>query len=53
MILQVHDELVLEVPDEELDEVKALVVNVMANAYNLLAELKVDTKVGRNWLEMK
>ena len=52
MILQVHDELVLELPVEELEPVRRLVVDVMANAYQLRPELKVDTKVGENWLEM-
>ena len=53
MILQVHDELVLEVPEDELDSVKRLVVQVMQNAYDLKAVLRVDTKAGHNWLEME
>jgi DNA polymerase-1 len=52
MILQVHDELVLEVPEGELDEVAPLVVETMEGAYTLDAPLKVDAKVGRNWLDM-
>jgi DNA polymerase I len=52
MILQVHDELVLEVPREELDEVAALVVATMEGAFELDAPLKVDVQVGENWLEM-
>ncbi len=52
MILQVHDELVLEVPEDELDTVRDLVVSVMQNAYDLKAALRVDTKAGKNWLEM-
>jgi DNA polymerase-1 len=52
MILQVHDELVLEVPQEELDEAAALVIEMMEGAYALDAPLRVDAKVGRNWLEM-
>lgn len=51
MILQVHDELVFEVPESELDEVKALVVGKMENAYELKVPLKVDLGVGDNWLE--
>ncbi len=51
MILQVHDELVLEVPEEELDEVIPLVVDTMEGAYRLDAPLKVDAKVGRDWLD--
>jgi DNA polymerase-1 len=52
MILQVHDELVLEVPEDELDRVAPLVVETMERAYLLDAPLKVDAKVGRNLLEM-
>jgi DNA polymerase-1 len=52
MILQVHDELVLEVPEGELEEVAPLVIETMEDAYALDAPLKVDAKVGRNWLEM-
>jgi DNA polymerase-1 len=52
MILQVHDELVLEVPQVELDEVAPLVIDIMEGAYRLDAPLKVDAKVGKNWLEM-
>jgi DNA polymerase-1 len=53
MILQVHDELVLEVPEEELEEAKYLVKSTMESAFELDAPLKVDLKVGRNWLEMR
>jgi DNA polymerase-1 len=35
MVLQVHDELVLEVPEPELDDVRSLVVDTMENAYRL------------------
>lgn len=52
MIIQVHDELVLEVPQEELDTVAPLVREVMESAYPLRAPLKVDLKVGPNWGEM-
>ncbi len=53
MILQVHDELVLEVPDEELEQVRELVRSVMEGAYALRAPLRVDMAVGNNWLEME
>jgi DNA polymerase-1 len=52
MILQVHDELVLDVPQQELAEVGPLVVDTMEGAYQLDAPLKVDARVGRNWLDM-
>lgn len=53
LILQVHDELLLEAPEEELDEVVALTVEVMANAVKLDVPLKVDASTGYNWLELK
>lgn len=52
MTLQVHDELVLEVPVGELEAMKSLVVSIMEGAFKLDAPLKVDMKVGRNWLDM-
>lgn len=52
MILQVHDELVLEVPQEEMDAVRPLVVEIMEEAFDLDAPLKVDAEAGPNWLEM-
>ena len=53
MLLQVHDELVFEVPPEELDSVKALVKNQMENAAQLAVPLLVDMGTGANWLETK
>ncbi len=52
MILQVHDELILEVPQEELLMVTALVREMMESAYPLRVPLKVDLSVGTNWGEM-
>jgi len=53
MMLQVHDELVFEVPKDELDELRHLVVEIMENALPMVVPLKVDTKVGRNWNQME
>jgi DNA polymerase-1 len=53
MIIQVHDELILEVPQAEIERVAPLVCQVMESAYTLDAPLKVDLKVGPNWLEME
>jgi DNA polymerase-1 len=53
MVLQVHDELVLEVPQEELEEVRPLMENIMSHAYKLDVPLKVDASTGNNWLELK
>lgn len=53
MTLQVHDELVLEVPEDEIGTVAPLVREIMEGAFQLDAPLKVDVKVGKNWLEME
>lgn len=53
MLLQVHDELVLEVPEAEVAEVAALTRQVMCDAFELKAPLKVEVEVGANWLEME
>jgi DNA polymerase-1 len=52
MTLQVHDELVLEVPEKELRSVARLVREIMEGAYALRVPLVVDLKFGPNWLEM-
>ena len=49
MILQVHDELLFEVVDAELDEVRRLVQHEMSHSIPLDVPLKVETKVGTNW----
>ncbi|HID93748.1 MAG TPA: DNA polymerase I, partial [bacterium (Candidatus Stahlbacteria)] len=51
MIMQVHDELVFEVPEEELDEVKDLVKEKMETAIPLRVPVVVDMGVGKNWYE--
>ena len=51
VLLQVHDELLLEVPATELDETKELVARCMEGAVVLEVPLKVDFGWGRNWLE--
>ncbi len=53
MILQVHDELLLEVPEAELTQVKPLMIDVMSNAFKLDVPLKVDASTGYNWLELE
>ena len=51
MILQVHDELIFEVPPEEVEIVKFLVLHEMENAVNLLVPLKVTVGVGDTWYD--
>ncbi len=53
IILQVHDELVLEVPDAERVRAANLVKTVMEGAYRLDAPLRVDVKTGKHWGEME
>ncbi len=53
MLLQVHDELVLEVPKDELHDTQELVVHTMENACQLSVPLKVEARVGSNWMEME
>ncbi len=52
MLLQVHDELVFEVPPEELKTVKQCVTQVMEGVHELSVPLKVDVKTGKNWAEV-
>ena len=51
LVLQVHDELVLEVPEAEVDAARALVTDQMQNVAKLRVPLVVDVGVGRNWDE--
>lgn len=51
MLLQVHDELIFDVPKEELDDLQKLIKEEMENAYELSVPLKVDIGTGQNWLE--
>jgi len=53
MILQVHDELVFEVPEKELKKAAPMVKSVMETAFPLSVPLVVDLKIGKNWGEMK
>ena len=49
MIMQVHDELVFEVPEKDLERIKTEIVTRMSNAVQLNVPLVVDTGVGMNW----
>jgi len=53
MLLQVHDELVFEVPRDHVDETRALVTELMEGAFELSVPLEVATGVGENWYECK
>ncbi|KEI12271.1 DNA polymerase I [Clostridium novyi B str. ATCC 27606] len=53
LILQVHDELILNVYKDELEEVKQMVVEKMEGVMNLLVPLEVDVNIGITWYEAK
>ena len=52
MIIQVHDELIFEVPSEEMEDMQAIVLDIMPRAMELAVPLEVDLKSGQNWGEM-
>lgn len=51
MLLQVHDELVLEIPENEVEETKRIVKDIMENVYSLSVPLIVEVGTGANWTE--
>jgi DNA polymerase-1 len=51
MILSVHDEIVLEVPENELEDIRTKVRKIMENVWALNVPLKVNMDVGKNWAE--
>lgn len=53
LILQVHDELILDVPEERVAEAGALVKEIMSKAYPLDVPLKVDLQAGPNWYDLQ
>jgi DNA polymerase-1 len=53
MLLQVHDELVFEVPEDEVDTMRQLVTERMENVHVLKVPLKVEVGVGKNWRDLE
>ena len=53
MILQIHDELLFEVPEKEIDKYASLIKDKMENAVQLKVPLRVDVKSGKNWYDMQ
>ena len=53
MLLQVHDELVFEVPNNEVEDMKAFVEHEMVNAIKLNVPVKVHLASGDNWAQAK
>ncbi|NWF77318.1 MAG: DNA polymerase I [Chloroflexi bacterium] len=53
MLLQIHDELLFEVPADEVEEMRPMVTELMPKAFQICVPLKIDIKLGRNWAEME
>ena len=53
MLLQVHDELVFEVPDDEVEKIKPVIKDLMENTFKLSVPVVVEIKIGQNWGQMK
>ena len=53
MLLQVHDELIFEAPEDEIEKLKVIVPEVMESALALDVPLKVDWAFGLSWYETK
>src|SRR5699024_6739354 len=53
MLLQVHDELILEAPKEEIEQLAKIVPEVMENTVSLSVPLKVDYSYGKSWFDAK
>jgi len=53
LVLQVHDELVIETPEDQAEEVAELAREVMRTAWEFEVPLEVGTGIGSNWLEAK
>lgn len=53
LILQIHDELIIEATEDEVEEVKTLMKNIMENSIELRVPLTVDLQVGDSWYDTK
>ena len=52
LLIQVHDELLLECPDDEVEKTSAVLVDAMENAAQIGVPLKVELKTGKTWADM-
>ena len=53
IVLQVHDELMVEVRDDQKEKAKEILLNCMENAYKLKVPLKVEISEGKTWFDTK
>ncbi|MBQ7101511.1 MAG: hypothetical protein IJN81_07750, partial [Clostridia bacterium] len=52
-IMQVHDELIIEAPENEAEKVKAILKNEMENAVSLKVRMLAEVSVGKTWYDAK
>ena len=53
MIIQVHDELIFEVPKNELNDLQEILTKIMPNSLNLKVPLTIDINIAKSWGELK
>ena len=53
IVLQVHDEVILECPSEEISEAQSLTIDTMGEAFDLLVPLEVNISSGQSWADAK
>ena len=53
LVLQIHDELIIEAVEDEKDEIKKLLKNTMENIYKFSIPLKVEVEEGKDWYSAK
>ncbi len=53
LILQVHDELIFDVPEEEVEKMKEIIPEIMTNAYPMKTRLDSSLAIGKDWYEAK
>ena len=53
MTLQVHDELIFDVPNNEIEQMESIITELMPNAVSLSVPLTVEMNIGANWGELK
>ena len=53
LIMQVHDELIIEAPENEADKAIQILKEEMENAVNMKVKLSVDANIGKTWYEAK
>ncbi|MBM3935130.1 MAG: hypothetical protein FJ319_12675 [SAR202 cluster bacterium] len=53
MNIQVHDELIFDAPNDEMEEMKGILLELMPSSMELAVPLKVEVKMGRSWGDME